>query len=166
MRTRARPTTTCEDVVDAAGAITAAGHHAGGTANGRRLRMRTSHTSLARRALIGASTLTLMFFGIGVASTLNPAAASASPVHGYTCAGGNPNAPTPIPPGSYSSMTVTGVCFVAGAAQVTGGLTIAPNAVLLATDSPGCAHIAHLDVSGGISVQSNAILFLGDSNNR
>jgi hypothetical protein len=53
---------------------------------------------------------------------------------------------------------VTGVCFVAGTAQVTAGLTIAPNAVLLATDSPSCAQIAHLDVSGGISVQSNGIL--------
>ena len=125
-----------------------------------------SHTSLWRRALAGVSTLTLMFFGIGVALTVNPAAASASPVHGYTCSGGIPNNMTPIPPGSYSSMTVTGVCFVAGAAQVTGGLTIGPNAALFAADSPGCAQIAHLDVSGGIRVQSNGILFLGDSNNR
>jgi hypothetical protein len=129
--------------------------------------MRTSHTSLPRRALTGVSTLTLMFFGIGLALALNPAAASASPpVHGYTCSGGSPTNPTPIPPGSYSSMTVTGVCFVAGTVQVKGGLTIGPNAALLATDSPGCAQIAHLDVSGGISVQNNGILMLGDSNNR
>jgi hypothetical protein len=60
-------------------------------------------------------------------------------------------------------MTVTGVCFVAGAVQVNGGLTIEPNAVLFATDSPDCTQIAHLDVSGGIRVLSNGILFLGDS---
>ena len=129
--------------------------------------MRTSHTSFQRRALTGVSTLTLMIFGIGLSTVaLNPAAASASPTHGYTCSGGDPNNPTPIPPGSYTSLTVTGVCFVAGAAQVNGGLTVGPNAVLMATDSPGCAQIAHLDVSGGIRVQSNGILFLGDSNNR
>jgi hypothetical protein len=63
-------------------------------------------------------------------------------------------------------VTVTGVCFLAGTVQVTGGLTIGPDAGLLATDSPDCSQIAHLDVSGGIRVLSNGILFLGDSNNR
>ena len=121
-----------------------------------------SHTSVLRCALTGVATLTLLFSGIGVALALTPASASAAPAQGDTCAGG------PIPPGSYSSMTVTGVCFVAGTVSVRGGLTIAPNAVLNATDSPApdCTHVAHLDVSGGIRVMSNGILFLGDSNNR
>jgi hypothetical protein len=103
-----------------------------------------------------------MFSGIGAALALTTAAASAAPAQGYTCAGG------PIPSGSYGAMTVTGVCFVAGTVSVHGGLTIAPNAGLNATDSPApdCAQIAHLDVSGGIRVLSNGVLFLGDSNNR
>src|ERR1700757_3780263 len=131
------------------------------------LTMRTSHMSFRGRVGTGVATLILTLSGVGFATTLIPSAASAgAPVQGDTCSGGAPNSPTPIPPGSYGSMTVTGVCFVAGAAQVTGGLTIGPNAVLFATDSPGCAQIAHLDVSGGIRVQSNGILFLGDSNNR
>lgn len=128
--------------------------------------MRTSHTSLPTRVLTGLSALAMMLFGIGVAVAVSPEAAGAAPVAGYTCSGGDPINPMPIPPGSYSSMTVTGVCFVAGTANVTGGLTIGPNAALIAMDSPDCAHIAHLDVLGGIRVQSNGVLFLGDSNNR
>jgi hypothetical protein len=113
--------------------------------------------------------LTLVFSGSIFVAALTPAAASAAaPVHGKTCSGGDPNNPTPIPPGTYSSLSVTGVCLVAGSVEVKGGLTIAPNAGLLATDSPApdCAHIAHLDVAGGITVLDNGILFLGDSNNR
>jgi hypothetical protein len=102
-----------------------------------------------------------MSSGIGAALALTSAAASAAPAQGYTCTGG------PIQPGSYGSVTVTGVCFVAGTVSVHGGLTIAPNAGLNATDSPApdCTP-AHLDVSGGIRVLSGGVLFLGDSNNR
>jgi hypothetical protein len=104
-----------------------------------------------------------MFSGVGVALALTPAVASAAPAQGHTCAGGF------IPSGSYGSMTVTGPCIVTGTVSVHGGLTIAPNAVLNATDSvpgvPGCSSV-HLDVSGGIRVLSNGVLFLGDSNNR
>ena len=113
--------------------------------------------SLSTRALAGVATLILMISGMGVVSVLTPAAASAAPVNGYTCSGG------PIPSGTYGSMTVSGVCSLAGTAQVKGELTVEPNAVLSATDSTGCAQIVHLDVSGGIRVLSNGILDLGDS---
>lgn len=123
-----------------------------------------SHTSLFRYALTGVATITLMLSGIGAVLALSPAAASAAPTQGLTCTGG------PIPPGSYGSVTVTGFCFVEGTVSVTGGLTIAPNAALNATDPTtpdGNGGIictpAHLDVSGGIRVLSNGILFLGDS---
>ena len=120
-----------------------------------------------RRWLTGVVTIALVLSGSIVVAALTPGAASAAaPVHGYTCSGGDPNSPTPIPPGAYSSMTVAGVCFAAGSVEVKGGLTIAPNAVLFAIDSQGCAQISHLDVSGGITVLDNAILALGDSNNR
>jgi hypothetical protein len=128
--------------------------------------MRISRTSHVSRALTGVPALALALFAVGVGVAPSTAGATSAPAHGYTCTGGNPNAPTPVPPGSYNSVTVTGVCVVAGTVQIAGGLTIAPNAALLATDSPGCAQIAHLDVAGGIRVQNNAVLFLGDSNNR
>jgi hypothetical protein len=83
----------------------------------------------------------------------------------------------PIPAGTYNGVTVTGICAVQGVVQIKGGLTIGPEAGLLATDPtmpdpnnpngpPICTGVVHLDVSGGIRVLSNSVLFLGDSNNR
>jgi hypothetical protein len=128
--------------------------------------MHRSHKAHPKRILTGASVLALTFFGVGTTLAIAPSAAGASSPTSFTCSGGDPNTPTVIPPGSYGSMTVAGVCALGGAVEVTGGLTVAPNAALLATDSSNCSQVVHLDVSGGIRVLNNAILFMGDSNNR
>jgi len=135
--------------------------------------MREPHVSLQKRAGTGVAALALLFSGVIVMTT--PGVASANPEpQGYTCSGGTPNSPTPIAGGDYGSVTVTGVCAVHGEVDIHGGLTIAENAGLLATDPtkpdpnnpqgpPICTHIVHLDVSGGIQVLENGLLFLGDS---
>ncbi len=67
----------------------------------------------------------------------------------------------PIAPGTYSSLTVTGFCFLTpGTFTVTSGLTVAPNAAL---DASGCN--AHITISGGVRVSTGGVLFLGGSVN-
>jgi len=121
------------------------------------------------RVLFGAIAVT-GFVIVGPAVGLGVSTAGAAPVQGYTCSGGAVNNPTPIPAGTYGSVTVTGICAVGGAVEIHGGLTVASNAGLLATDPTApdgnggiiCTPV-HLDVSGGIRVLSNGVLFLGDS---
>lgn len=66
---------------------------------------------------------------------------------------------TTLAPGTYHSLTVTGVCLLpnAGTVNVQGGLTIAPNAVLNAITP------ATINVSGGIVVEPGGSLLLGCS---
>ena len=85
--------------------------------------------------------------------TATASSAKNSPAPGSTCAGG------PIAPGTYQSLTVTGFCFMgSGVFDIKGGLTIAPNGGLKATDCD-----SQVTVSGGIQVQSGGILGLGAS---
>ena len=64
-----------------------------------------------------------------------------------------------IPPGTYGSVTVTGLCSIEGTVDITGGLTIAPGAGLDA-QGPDCNSFVH--VAGGVQVDSNGTLFLGN----
>ena len=99
--------------------------------------------------------------------------ASASPVpthnfgHTYNCTGSGGGV---IPPGTYDSMVITGVCSMpAGTIVVRGDLTVAPGALLDAV-TPGDpttapAVPATVIVGGNVSVGRGAVLFLGCSPN-
>jgi len=80
---------------------------------------------IARLALGAAAAL----LGLVIAPVLTASAASAAQLGGgggtYVCTGG------PVPPGTYSTMVIKGVCFApAGTIVVRGNLTIAPGALL------------------------------------
>lgn len=106
--------------------------------------------NVRRRLGIGAAVCLIAFIGSATAVSAAP-----TPTSGTTCAGG------PVSPGTYASLTVTGVCFLApGTFTVTGGLTVAAGGVLDATD---CG--AHIRVSGGVRILTGAVLGLGGSVN-
>lgn len=88
--------------------------------------------------------------------------ASADRPESYTCSGGN------IPSGTYSSIRVTGYCFVpSGLVKVRGDVTLARGAMLDATTpagfgTPQAANLPGiLQVGGNIEVGRGAVLFLG-----
>lgn len=103
-----------------------------------------------RRVVVLIAVCSIALFGTATASgAANPHGSS------NTCSGG------PIAPGTYHSLTVTGICLLGpGTYDINGGLTIAPNAGLNATNCD-----AHVTVSGGIQVSSGALLGLGGSVN-
>jgi hypothetical protein len=69
-----------------------------------------------------------------------------------TCTGGS------IAPGKYASLTITGACTVdAGAVTVQNGLTVEPNAELVAAFGGG----PMLTVGGNLYVRANGVLVLG-----
>jgi hypothetical protein len=115
---------------------------------------------------IGAAAALL---GLMIAPVLTASAASAAPLGGggggsYVCPGGN------VPPGTYSSILITGVCFApAGTIVVRGNLTIAPNALLDAVtpgDPPASPVVpATVLIGGNVSVGRNGVLALGCSPN-
>jgi hypothetical protein len=105
----------------------------------------------------------------------------ASTAGSFTCSGGTAASPTIIPGGTYTHLTVTGICRILGSVtgptigpggtevitncnaasgpvNVLGGVTIAPNGFL---DAGSCA--PKLNVSGGIAVGSAGGLVLGCS---
>jgi hypothetical protein len=83
----------------------------------------------------------------------------------YTCTGSGDGI---VPPGTYKSMTITGVCYMpAGTITIKTNLTVAPGALLDAT-SPGDPaanprQAATVVVRGSVSVGAGAVLFLGCS---
>jgi hypothetical protein len=98
-----------------------------------------------RRLFVGLAALALVLLGpaAGVASAAAPQAGG--------CATGE------LAPGTYSSITVTGFCmFDPGTIVIRGGLTVAPNA---GVDATNCD--LNLTITGGITVGDNAILGLG-----
>ena len=115
---------------------------------------------------IGAAAALL---GLMIAPVLTASAASAAPLGGggggsYVCPGGN------VPPGTYSSILITGVCFApAGTIVVRRNLTIAPNALLDAVtpgDPPASPVVpATVLIGGNVSVGRNGVLALGCSPN-
>ncbi len=85
----------------------------------------------------------------------------------YNCTGANKGI---IPPGTYESMTISGVCFTpAGNVRVENNLTVEPGALLDngtpgdPTKSPVVA--ANLYVGGNVKVDKGAVLILGCSPN-
>lgn len=117
------------------------------------------------RLAIGAAAALL---GLTAAPMLTASAASAAPLWGrggsYVCSGGN------VPPGTYSSMLITGVCFApAGTIVVRKNLTVAPGALLDAVtpgDPPSSPVVpATVVIGGNVFVGENAVLALGCSPN-
>jgi hypothetical protein len=122
---------------------------------------------IVRWAIGAAATL----LGLLIVPALTASAASAAPradssIFVYVCNGGN------IPPGTYISIYINGVCFApAGTIVVRGNVTIAPNALLDAV-TPGDplkpqtpVVPATVLVGGNIFVQQNGVLALGCSPN-
>ena len=121
--------------------------------------------SIARLAIGAAAAL----LGLMIAPALTASAASAAPLGGggggsYVCTGG------PIPPGTYSSILITGVCTApAGTIVVRGNLTIAPGALLDAVTpgdpTAGPVVPATVLIRGNVFVGKNGVLALGCSPN-
>jgi hypothetical protein len=90
----------------------------------------------------------------GAATSVALVVTGAGPVaaaSGATCSGG------PVAAGTYSALTITGLCQVAaGDVSVTGNLTVASGGVLLAAFSG-----SNLTVGGNLIGQSGAIVVLG-----
>jgi hypothetical protein len=87
---------------------------------------------------------------VAVAAVAAPVAASAS-TGSAVCSGGS------VAPGSYTSLTISGFCQVdAGDVHVSGNLTVAPGAGLLAAFGG-----SDITVGGNLRVRSGAILALG-----
>jgi len=105
--------------------------------------------------------IALGFLGLIATAT----AASAAPSWGggkFDCTGGN------IPPGTYDSILVTGICYMpAGTIVVRGDLTVAPRALLdAATPGDPAANPllpATVRVGGNVRVGHGAVLVLGCS---
>ncbi len=121
-------------------------------------------TRMTARVALGASAALL---GLTIAPVFMASAASAAPIGGsgaYNCAGGN------VPPGTYRSMTITGVCYMpAGNIVVRGNLTVAPGALLDAVtpgDPPASPTVAATVVVGGnVFVGRGAVFLFGCSPN-
>jgi len=84
----------------------------------------------------------------------------------FNCTGANNGGI--IPPGTYSSMVITGVCYMpAGNITVLGNLSVAPGALLDngtpgdPTGSPAPVASAVLTVGGNVTVGSGGVLLLG-----
>jgi hypothetical protein len=100
---------------------------------------------------------------LGLSSMLVGAgSAGAAGASSYTCTGGN------IPSGTYSSVSVTGSCFVpSGTVNVKGNLSVAKNALLDAMAPEGYGGPSPADlpgivtVGGNVTVGRGAVLFLG-----
>jgi hypothetical protein len=84
--------------------------------------------------------------GFAVVAQTGTANAQAAP---YTCHGGT------VPSGTYSTLTVTGTCFVDGDVYVNGDVTVTSNAALIQED------YSYLWVGGSIGAGSGAVLELG-----
>ncbi len=92
-----------------------------------------------------------LLVGAGIALLGLPAAAASASGASSTCTGGS------IAAGSYRNLTVAGLCSVdAGTVSVTGNLTVAPGAGLLAAFGGSDLHVAM-----NLTVGTNAIVALG-----
>ena len=121
---------------------------------------RFTHIVAAAALVVGVATLQS-----GVILGGAQAAGASEPGHrSSNCTGGN------IPPGTYKSMTISGVCFMSdGNVVVKGNLTIKPGA-LLDNDTPGDPTsspvvAAQLYVGGNVTVGKGGVALLGCSPN-
>jgi hypothetical protein len=130
---------------------------------------RFTHIVAAVALVVGVATLQsgVILGGAAAAGASEPA--HGSNIHGsYNCTSGN------IPPGTYKSMTISGVCFMSdGNVVVKGNLTVKPGALLdngtpgdpaSSTKSPPVV-AANLYVGGNVKVGKGAVLVLGCSPN-
>lgn len=110
----------------------------------------------------------MALLGLTIAPALTASAATATPAwhsHTYNCKGGD------VAPGTYSSMIITGVCYMpAGNVVIKRDLTIAPRALLDAVtpgDPTKGTHVvpATVVVGGNVFVGKGAVLLLGCSPN-
>jgi len=115
------------------------------------------------RALIGAAMVVAV--AAGLVGTATIASAAHSGQMAYTCTGGARPGPDPsawtfvsIPSGTYSSLTVTGVCNVAPGAviNVAGNVNVAAGAVLDAQSASSTITVGH-----NVTAASGALLGLG-----
>ena len=102
---------------------------------------------------------------VGVPVLLGSSSVASATAHTFppaTCAG-TLGSPASLAGGTYSTLTVTGVCAVnAGRVVVTGSVTIQDGAALLASYATDLGSgVSSLTVEGNISVGSGSTLFLG-----
>jgi hypothetical protein len=115
-------------------------------------------------ALFGA--LAMVLIGAGTVSASPLAAKTTNTSKPYTCTGRQGGI---VPPGTYRSMTITGVCYMpAGTIVVRGNLTIASGALLDAAATlgdPAASPVlpATVVVGGSVTVGRGAVLALGCS---
>ena len=122
--------------------------------------------------------MVIILLSVMVVAGLAMADDNAASAGSFTCSGGTATSPTIIPAGTYTQVTVTGICRILGAVtgpkigpdtgvikncnarggpvNVLGGLTIAPNGFL---DAGSCAPT--VNVSGGVADGSGGGLILG-----
>ena len=102
--------------------------------------------------------------GLGLVGTSASASATTPTPSSFTCAGTSAS-PEPLPGGTYTSVSVTGVCAVNdGQVVVTGDVTVEPGAALIAAfahNDVGGSGTSGITVDGNIDVDSGASLLLG-----
>jgi hypothetical protein len=106
----------------------------------------------------------IVLASMGVVTTTGAAGATNAPqaAKPFACASGN------VPPGTYSSVTISGTCYMpAGNIDIKGDLTVESGALLDATTpgDPAATPLlpATVWVNGNVSVHSGGVLFLGCS---
>jgi hypothetical protein len=108
----------------------------------------------------------LVVSGVVVGTQAAGAAAPTSGAKAYTCDGSGGGI---VPPGTYRSVNITGVCYVpAGAVTILDNLSIAPGALLDAAATLGDPVASHIlpgtvVVDGNVTVGVGAVLALGCS---
>jgi hypothetical protein len=118
-----------------------------------------------RGLLATATAAAALIVPLTLSGTASVAGAQGTPGP-VTCASGSGGAPGVLAGGTYSAVTVTGVCAVnAGQVIVTGNVTVQSGAALIAAfannDSTGGTGTSGITVQGNISVGSGATLLLG-----
>ena len=112
------------------------------------------------------ATLSMVLIGTGTVSASSYSASTTNTSKTYTCTGHHGGI---VPPGTYRSMTITGVCYMpAGTIVVRGNLTVAPGALLDAAATlgdPVASPVlpATVIVGGNVTVGRGAVLVLGCS---
>ncbi len=85
-----------------------------------------------------------------------PTATASAAATSYTCTGGSGASQAVIPPGTYQSLTVAGVCAIpSGTVTVLGSVAILPGASLTAIKA------SQVTIGGNVSVGTGGILVLG-----
>lgn len=106
------------------------------------------------------TTILLAAVTAALGSLVGAGAASAAPMRNVTCSGSWQSGPGMLMSGTYSHVTVAGVCLVPDGQSITirGGMTLQPGAQLLAFFTS-----QQMAIYGGISVGQGAVLGLGCS---